>query len=343
MALSYRSRRVWRGIGAFLLVLALVLVLAAIVWLLWIDRYMIYTRDGAKLDFSLSEQLQVGEVAVPPQAKETTPIYYNEGDNAINTSTELAQMYGYYITTDMLLNDGYRTMQILRTLPAQTPVMIELKDIRGRFYYNSSMGPINSKLDMAQAQQIISFITDSGLYAIAKFPALRDYTFGLENVPYGLPAKGYNGALWMDMQGCYWLDASKEGTVGFLIQIITELKTMGFDEVVLGDFMFPDTDRIVYSKNKKEVLQNAAARLVEACGSSRFAVSFVVSDAEFALPAGRTRLYLEGKTAGEAKQQAELATVPDNLINLAFITDLKDSRFDNYSVLRPLTLAAVEE
>ena len=118
---------------------------------------------------------------------------------------------------------------------------------------------------------------------------------------------------------------------------------MGFDEVVLGDFMFPDTDRIVYSKNKKEVLQNAAARLVEACGSSRFAVSFVVSDAEFALPAGRTRLYLEGKTAGEAKQQAELATVPDNLINLAFITDLKDSRFDNYSVLRPLTLAAVEE
>ena len=43
MALSYRSRRVLRGFGAFLVVLALVLVLAAIVWLLWIDRYMIYT------------------------------------------------------------------------------------------------------------------------------------------------------------------------------------------------------------------------------------------------------------------------------------------------------------
>ena len=50
-----------------------------------------------------------------------------------------------------------------------------------------------------------------------------------------------------------------------------------------------------------------------------------------------------GVTLVTDRQQAELATVPDNLINLAFITDLKDSRFDNYSVLRPLTLAAVEE
>ena len=33
----------------------------------------------------------------------------------------------------------------------------------------------------------------------------------------------------------------------------------------------------------------------------------------------------------------------DPTVKMAFITDLKDSRFDNYSVLRPLTLAAVEE
>lgn len=343
MALSYRSRRALRGFGAFLLVLALVLVLAAIVWFLWVDRYMIYTRDGAKLDFSLSDRLPMGEVAVPPEDNVTNPIYYNEGENAINTSTELAQLYGYYITTDMLVNDAARTMEILRTLPAQTPVMIEVKDIKGRFYYTTALGPMSSKMDLSAVKEIFSYVTDSGLYAIAKFPALRDYTFGLENVPYGLPAKGYDGALWMDMQGCYWLDASKEGTLGFLIQIITELKTMGFDEVVLGDFMFPDTDRIVYTKNKKEVLQNAAARLVEACGSSRFAVSFVVSDSVFELPAGRTRIYLEGQTAGNAKLQAEQATVPDKLINLGFITDLKDSRFDSYSVLRPITLAAEEE
>ncbi len=343
MALSYRSRRALRGFGAFLLVLALLLVLAAVVWFLWVDRYVIYTREGAKLDFSLSDQLSVGEVAVPPDENATTPIYYNEGENAINTSTELAQLYGYYITTDMLVNDTARTMDILRSLPAQTPVMIEMKDIKGRFYYASSLGPMASSIDLGAVNQIISFVTDSGLYAIAKFPALRDYTFGLENVPYGIPAKGYNGALWMDMQGCYWLDASKEGTLSFLIQIITELKNLGFDEVVLGDFMFPDTDRIVYSKNKQEVLQTAAARLLQACGSSRFAVSFVVTDSTFVLPEGRTRIYLEGQTAGDAKRQADQATVADSTINLAFITDLNDSRFDLYSVLRPLTLAVMED
>lgn len=343
MNLSYRTRRWLRGFGAFMLVLALLLVVAAVIWLLWVDRYMIYTRDGAKLDFSLSDRLPVGEVAVPPAENPSTPIYYNEGENAINTSTELAMLYGYYITTDMLINDPDRTLELLRALPPQTPVMIELKDAKGRFYYNSSLGPIASSIDLQKVQAIISYVTDSSLYALAKFPALRDYSFGLENVPYGLPAKGYNGALWMDPQGCYWLDASREGTLSFLIQIITELKTMGFDEVVLGNFMFPDTDRIVYSKNKKEVINTAAARLVEACGSSKFAVSFVVQDAGFTLPEGRTRMYLEGQTASNAKDQAAQANVPDININLAFITDLKDTRFDAYSVLRPITLSVQEE
>ena len=47
MTLSYRTRRALRGLGVFLLVMALFLILAVVVWFLWVDRYVIYTRDGA--------------------------------------------------------------------------------------------------------------------------------------------------------------------------------------------------------------------------------------------------------------------------------------------------------
>ena len=40
MALPYRTRRVFRGIGIALLFLALLLVLTWVVWLLWLDRYV---------------------------------------------------------------------------------------------------------------------------------------------------------------------------------------------------------------------------------------------------------------------------------------------------------------
>ena len=64
-------------------------------WLLWLSRYIIYTRDGAKLDFSLDAQVAVGEPALPPGEQETVSIYYNEGENVVETTTELKQLLGY--------------------------------------------------------------------------------------------------------------------------------------------------------------------------------------------------------------------------------------------------------
>lgn len=341
MFLSYRTRRFLKSLATVFLVIVLLAVLVWAVWLLWLDRYVVYSRDGARLDFNLTTP-ESGELATPPEMGNPITIYYNEGDNALNTSTELAQISGYYITTTMLVENPTQVLDLVRKMPDQAPVLIEMKDIVGRCYYQSQVAPVKEDVDMETITKIVDYLTRSNLYAIAKIPAFRDYTFGLNNVPFGLPHRSGRG-LWMDDNRCYWLNPAKDGSLNFIASIIEELKAMGFNEVVLGDFRFPDTDQIKFTENKLDALNSAAARLTEACGTNQFCLSFLINDSSFSLPAGRTRVYFENRTAADVKSLAEKLMLETPEIKLAFLTDLKDTRFDAYSVLRPITTAQFEE
>ena len=48
---------------------------------------------------------------------------------------------------------------------------------------------------------------------------------------------------------------------------------------------------------------------------------------------------MQNVDAAEAAKKAESVTVADPAINLVFMTDLYDTRFDTYSVMRPLAAA----
>ena len=342
MTIPYRTRRTLRSIGICALALILVLILVWMIWLLWLDRYVVYTRDGAVLNFTLSDMPADRISAVPPEQDVTVSIFYNEGEGALNISTELTQLRGYYISGEMLTESMDEVMTLLKKLPAQTPVMVEVKDIVGRFFYSTSLGPAHKSIDPVKMDELIKFLAASDLYAIAKAPALRDYHYGLNNVPDGLPtSKGY---LWMeDGTNCYWLNPASEGTLTHLIQIAKELEGLGFNEVVFSDFRFPKTDKIVFKGDKTEALVNAAKTLMSTGGADRFTVSFMVEDATFPLPEGRSRMYLEGKAAAEAKTLAQQSGLENPEIRLVFVTDVNDTRFDAYGALRPITSAQIDE
>ena len=89
---------------------------------------------------------------------------------------------------------------------------IELKDIVGRFFYNTTISDRRySAIDIAGMEDLFAYLNKSDLYTIAKIPALRDYYHGLENVSHGLAIKG--GYLWMEPgTNCYWLNPTKDGT-----------------------------------------------------------------------------------------------------------------------------------
>ena len=334
MTIPYRTQRVLKRI---LLVLLAVIVALAIVyacWFVWIQRYIVYTADGkTKLDFDLPP-ISMGELATPPEGEDVS-IKLDQNDEMSGGNTALTKLDGYYVELSELQNIDTVKAQI-QALPAGTAVMVDVKGIKGDFFYSSAVGSKRSSSISTEAMdELIDYLSRSGMYAIAKLPALRDWNYGLNHVPDGVHHSS-GGYLYMDDDGCYWLNPGSEGTLSYLTQIIMELRSLGFDEVVLEDFCFPETTSILVNGDKTQLLTRAASVLLSACATDRFAVSFVKT-ADFTMPEGRTRMYVKGMDALQAADFAPNSGVADTGVNLVFLTELHDTRFDVYGAMRPLS------
>lgn len=340
MSIPYRTRRALNRLGTVLLVLLLIGAVAWLCWVMWLQRYVVYTDDGVALDFSRSSNDVSGEVAVPPVAEQNIAIYYNEGANAINTSNELTQLNGYYITSEMFQKELSTVLVNIERLSAGTPVMIDMKGPYGSFFYSSQLGDavISQSTDIAAVTDLVNRLQSKGFYTIARISAFRDYNFGLNHVSSGLYMLSRAG-LWMDDGGMYWLDPTSATTTNWIASVVLELRGMGFDEVVLTDFRFPNSDKYIFNGDKTAALETAAATLMAACESDNFALSFCVENADFNLPEGRSRLYLEDVSASNISAKAAQVTFDDPQIRLVFITEAADTRFEEYGILRSLNVA----
>ena len=338
MQIPYRTQRAIKRVLLAILITVLVLSAAAACWIIWLGRFVVYDREkGAWFDMDQSSVEMDGEPMMERTDIPKVEIFYNEGENAIVTATDLTQLTGYYITGEDLKKDVTEIQAQLEQLPDGTPVMLDVKSIYGNFYYNSVVGEYRDPaISSTAVDQLIKYMNSSGLYTIARLPAFRDYNFGLNNVEYGLPTSG--GYLWTDDTYCYWLNPSSQGTRSYLISIIAELKNLGFDEVVLTEFRFPVSDQIVFSGDRVQAVNDCAKVLVDTCSTEAFTVSFVSAD-QFVLPEGRTRIYLENAQPAMAAALAAGTGLEKPEIYVVFITELHDTRFNEFSVLRPLSAA----
>ena len=344
MNITYRTkRRLYRAalIGITVLLLA---VLVGFCWVIWLERYVVYTREGATLNFDVVEMPGAGQLAMPPSADETVPVYVNEGLDAIDLNKELTQLTGYYIDGDTLQTDIVTARDTVATLPSGTAVMVEVKSIWGQFNYSSAVSnaTISTRVDVSQVDGLITDITSRNLYAVAVVPAFRDRYFFLKdnkNTSCGLAIKG-KGYLWLDNDNCYWFDPTDNDTILWLQEIVNELKAKGFDEVVFSEFRIPNTDSIVFNTDKAEAIKKAAQTLTTACSTDNFAVSFLTTDSAFPLPDGRTRLYMESVGPKNVDAVAALLNLENPQAKLVFMCNTNDTRFDAYSVMRPIAMAA---
>ena len=336
MRIPYRTRQVLKRWAIALLVIAVTALLLMAFGLLWLGRHVVYTDNGIRFDFSKTSMDIVGQQAVPPAPQETVSIYYNEGDNVITTNTELTTISGYYISSDELEGDLTELQEQINQIPTGSAVMIEVKNAFGEFNYSTSASTYrNSSVDQKKVDDLIKKLNRSNMYTIAKVTAFQDYHYGLNNVDEGLFSTG-GAYLWRDDMGCYWLSPTSQKYQSYLVQIATELRGLGFDEVVFDQFLFPDSTKYRFSGEKQEALSQAADKLIDTCATSSFAVSFVSTE-YFQLPEGRSRLYLRDVEPADLGKVSSTVAVPDNTINLVFLTAYHDTRYDAYSVLRPIT------
>lgn len=349
MIFSYRTRHALRRLGKYLLIIFLVAAVLWLCWVLWASRFMAYHRDtGALLDFSIGP-IPEGVLAAPPGPGEPFDIIYKDPDSDLpDDEPEQTSIQGYYLTAQDLRSDNLpELMTQLGNLTEGTAVMLEIKAPKGWFYYSTeiddryeSQAPAYA-LSVQEMDDLIRFMEGRGLYLIARMPAFRDYWFGRYHVSSGLAEKGKGGALWMD-NGCYWLDPTDDETLNYLVRITRELKSLGFDEVVYDDFRFPKTDMIEFSGDQSQAITDAAVTLSTACATDQFCVSFAVSDPAFPLPEGNCRLYFQGVAAADAETVAQQVVTQAPELHVLFMTtasDASDTRFEKYSVLRPLESA----
>ena len=339
MSIPYRTQQNLKRLVLGVLIFAVVAAVAWGLWIVWLQRFVVYTREsGAVLDFSVKEIGTEGQEALPPEEDMEIAIHYNEGDDKVNVSAELAQMKGYYMDAGTVIKDPAAAWETIQALPAGTSVMIDVKSIVGTFYYSTTTGrPLSDNADIYGMDELFANLRSSGYYTIARVPALRDREFGIDNTRAGLPTSG--GYLWMDSEGCYWLNPTKEDTITYLMKIATELRELGFNEVLFDDFRFPNTKKIVFKEDKNQSLADTAQTLVRSCATDYFAVSFV-TDGSWNIPGGRSRMYVEGvDDPAKIPEVTQNLVLTDPAIRLVFLTSNLDTRFESYSVLRPIHLA----
>ena len=340
MSIPYRHRRILHRIGIAALVFLLIFLVVWLCWVIWLQRYVVYTSSGAKLDFSQSSYDISGVEAAPAKSNVEISIFYNEGADAIDTTKEMTQLSGYYITSDMYKEDLDNVMLQVERLPGSTPIMVDMKGPFGAFFYQSKLGEAitSQSTNIQGVAQLLDRIEKKGFYKIARISAFRDRTYGENHVSSGLYMLSRAG-LWMDEGGMYWLDPTNASTITWISSVVLELKEMGFDEVLLDNFRFPKSEQYIFSGDKTEALQSAAKKIVEACASNKFVISFGVYDPAFQLPDERCRIYLDGVEAGSVSSQVSQVTFEDPEIRLVFLSETGDTRFDKYGVMRSLNVA----
>ncbi len=347
MSIPYRARQNLRRVMVTVLALFIFIILALLCWLLWLNRYVIYFRDGARLDFSISGQYAPGQLPVEPSP--LPPIILHDPvdpeDPESPDDHALQQLAGYYVTLEQLKDpDAFATTRDqLAALPEGSTIMLELKDNSSYAYYSSNVLPEKPDYDIARIDQLLQELNAKGHYVIAQIPAFQEKEYILADergrFSHGLEhTKG--GSLWWDTESkCYWLNPDSDGALAYLIQTVTELRSLGFDEVCFRDFRFPDTDQVIFEGDRLEALSSAASILVKTCSTDRFCVSFTRPSADLALPEGRTRLYLTGIGAADADTVAAGAGLADPVTQVVFLTDTSDTRYEVFSVMRPLDTA----
>ncbi len=335
---SYRARRRWRSLGMFLGGLTAVVLVVWGCWLLWLGRYVVYSRDAALLDFDW--QTPGAFVTAQKPQREPVTIVYDDGKELVQVqSKDLQRLSGVYITTSMLTEDLEAVERLIWEQPKGSAIMLELKSGGGNFYYETAIpdAPISSRVNTDGVAQLIKNLRKSDYYILAAVPAFRDRAYGLENTSQGI-LHSSGGYLWAGLDKCYWLDPANAAVVSYLTSVCTELRDLGFDEVVLTDFSFPPTEAILYEGDRVQALNAAAARLAQDLITEDFCLSFLCNTEGFVLPQGRTRLYRDQVDAAAVQEVAMNLDIPSMEVNLVFLTEANDTRFNAFGVLRPLAM-----
>lgn len=335
-SISYRAKLRLRKLLKISLIVLSVLLVCSIVGFVYLQRFLVYSPDGVRIDFSLSQdplrpdQIQNTEATAP-----SVEIIYNEAAPEI---TEDSVFTGYYIDIEML-QDPDAVYEAIQTLQGPAVVMIDLKSPSGAFYYSTAIeGATIADIDVTTVDAIIAHLRTHGFTVIARIQAFRDRSYAIDHQVDGLAISG--GALWSD-GGYYWLDPGQEIAQLYLEQIAKDLSSRGITEVVFDDFYFPGSSSIVYEHDvsRTELMNSIAESLISHFNSTNITISFGDTSTDFTVSDKRSHIFFSDIDASKVNSvMSSFSGLPSAKTQLVFLTNSKDTRFDGHNLLRPLPI-----
>lgn len=319
---------------AFLAVGA-ILLLGLILFAVYLERFVVYTPEGAYFDFNRNTSR---DVTVPTGTSEVMALPTDvtiEFADPDPSGQESERISGFYIDLEML-QDPAAVLEAVQELSPPCTVLIDLKGGNGSFYYSTGMDDARrAAIDIETVDAVISYLRSHGFIMVARIRTFQDTHFAENHLNCAL--KISSGALWVN-DGFYWMDPANPTVVAYLKQIARELAEKGFKEIVLDDFRFPNGTQIVYNseKSRADLIAGVAEELLNFFASSNITISFGNPASDFDL-AGDSHVYVSGVTGSGVSAAVKGYSQLENVENqLVFLTGSKDRRFEEYQVLRPL-------
>jgi hypothetical protein len=267
-----RPRTVYRGKRKYswIITLAAMLVVIAIalaVWLFYyLQRFIVYDKDGLRLDLSAQRE----EILHPGAAEPTAPPAVQHVDVEIvvdqrdysdirtGAGRNLRPIHGVFVPAKDVTENTLKYYS--ENMGDFDALVLELKGADGFLRWHSGVAQadsfaLNGTLELAE---LLAPLKEQGVHLVAQISALSDSAMAQRNAPVALKS-AVSGQPLVDASGSGWLDPYSDEVRQYLLALMLELKDMGFDEVLLTGVECPDSDALAFSKTMTQTPDSVTA------------------------------------------------------------------------------------
>lgn len=241
---GYRGRGNGSTVLKVLIVLLALLLLAGVVFVIYMGEYMEFTEDGTQFRPPWRQEDPEPPVAESKPVVIVDPVITDPAGSetpSLPSESTLEAVRVVEVTTAQL-SSGQAAQMV--TDAGGNALVVEMKGPQGKLAWQSqsilavSMG-VNAA-NNATAAAVTALAADGELYLIARIQCFRDQA--LAKSQGALMTQG--GNIWFDPQGVNWSSPANQQAADYLTALCLELAAMGFDEIVLDSSGYPDSGEV---------------------------------------------------------------------------------------------------
>ncbi len=251
---GYRGRRTITDILRFIAVLLAVVVVVVLAGMFYLQRYVVYTDEGAKLELPPFLQFLRHSGEKPLDSSVSPPDLGNvsfvedpsgslsePGSSSEEPDPLPPAVPGFVMELPLRDVTGGLAAEKLEAAGAEG-LILEMKDREGMLAWHSNQevaGRANVNGE-ASVNEVLQQWNQGEIYTIARLCCFRD-----NSVPYyrNKMALRQGEGNWRDELGLRWMSPAQADAQAYIAGLCGELAALGFDEIVLENFTFPVGER----------------------------------------------------------------------------------------------------